>query len=75
MSSRDRSPGQRPIKRTNSVPLTKELQEHIGGKLRAAYGQLVQEPVPERFAQLLKQLGDAEQQAAPAGLDSKEPNT
>jgi hypothetical protein len=42
------------------VPLSKELQDHIGGKLRAAYGQLVQEPVPDRFSDLLKQLSEAE---------------
>ena len=45
---------------TKRVPLSKELQDHIGGKLRAAYGQLVQEPVPDRFADLLKQLSEAE---------------
>jgi hypothetical protein len=57
------------------VPLTKELQEHIGGKLRAAYGELIQEPVPERFAQLLKQLGEAELKTVAVDLASKEPNT
>jgi hypothetical protein len=74
MSSRERSPGQRQTKRTQSVPLTKELQEHIGGKLRAAYGQLMQEPVPDRFTQLLKQLGEAEQGKAAQSNATKEPD-
>ena len=47
-------------KRSKGVPLSKELQDHLGGKLRAAYGRLVQEPVPDRFSELLKQLSDAE---------------
>lgn len=66
----------RQSRKAKGIPLTKELQEHIGGKLRAAYGQLVQEPVPERFSVLLKQLADAEartQDVQPA--TDKEPNS
>ncbi|MGZ3410525.1 MAG: NepR family anti-sigma factor [Xanthobacteraceae bacterium] len=73
MNSRERSNDHRQSKRNKSVPLSKELQEHLGGKLRAAYGQLVQEPVPDRFTQLLKQLSDAEKKNPAAG--DKEPNT
>ena len=75
MNSRERSNDQRKPKRTKSVPLSKELQEHLGGKLRAAYGQMVQEPVPERFAELLKQLGEAEQKKPASAAGDKEPNT
>jgi hypothetical protein len=60
MSTKSPSNDARPPKKSKGIPLTKELQSHIGGKLRAAYGQLVQEPVPDRFAELLKQLADAE---------------
>lgn len=36
--------------------LPPELQGVLGRQLRAAYGALVQEPVPERFTKLLSQL-------------------
>lgn len=40
--------------------LTPELQDHIGKQLRVEYGKLVQEPVPDKILDLLKQL-DAEE--------------
>jgi methylphosphotriester-DNA--protein-cysteine methyltransferase len=55
MNSKNGPEGMRDSKTTKSVPLSKELQNHIGSKLRAVYGQLVQEPVPERFSELFKQ--------------------
>ena len=60
MNIKNAPDGTRNSKTTKSVPLSKELQNHIGSKLRAVYGQLVQEPVPDRFADLLKQLSNTE---------------
>ena len=41
-----------PIKGNVSVP----MQDLLGEKLRAYYDQVAQEPVPDRFEQLLKEL-------------------
>jgi hypothetical protein len=68
MNSKNGPDSTRNSKITKSVPLSKELQNHIGSKLRAVYGQLVQEPVPDRFADLLKQLSNTE---APASAKSE----
>lgn len=43
-----------------AAPLPNELQGQIGKKLREAYSELVAEPVPDRFIQLLQQLKDKE---------------
>lgn len=48
--------------------LPAELQGQIGNRLREAYDELVREPVPDRFSQLLDQLKAAE---AKAGGDTK----
>lgn len=42
------------------APLPNELQGQIGKKLREAYSELVSEPVPDRFIQLLQKLKDKE---------------
>ncbi len=39
-----------------TVALGPELQAHIGRQLRAVYDEIVQEPVPDRFLQLLDEL-------------------
>ncbi len=39
-------------------------QEHIATNLRAMYDELVQQPLPDRFVELLAQL-DQKQQAEP----------
>lgn len=46
--------------------LPNELQGQIGKKLREAYTELVTEPVPDRFVQLLQQLKNKEQQGGDA---------
>lgn len=33
-----------------------KIQGHIGRKLRAVYDEMVQQPVPEKFRQLLEEL-------------------
>lgn len=38
-----------------SLPI--ELQGAIGQKLKLVYGQMLSEPLPDKFAQLLAQLG------------------
>lgn len=40
--------------------LPKEVQSHLGRKLQAVYGEMVQEPVPDKFMNLLSQLSQAE---------------
>jgi hypothetical protein len=41
---------------TMQTPLPSELQGQIGQRLREAYNELIVEPVPDRFVQLLQQL-------------------
>jgi hypothetical protein len=38
------------------------VQRAIGEKLRAVFDEVVQQPVPERFAELLRKLAEQEQQ-------------
>jgi hypothetical protein len=51
-------------KRGNSIkmqiPFPVELQGQIGQRIREAYNELVKEPVPDRFVQLLQQLKQRE---------------
>ena len=42
------------------TPLPVELQGQIGQRLREAYNELVNEPVPDRFVLLLQQLKSSE---------------
>jgi hypothetical protein len=46
-----------------------ELQAHIGRKLKAAYDDILGQPVPDRFLELLKALEEKEkgQQGDEAG--------
>jgi len=39
------------------------VNEQIGAKLRQVYSEVAAEPVPDRFAELLKQLGEATETA------------
>lgn len=43
-------------KTTVGASLAPELQGHIGKKLRAVYGELVREPVPDMIMDVFKQL-------------------
>ena len=47
---------------TTQTQLPVELQGQIGKRLREAYNELVSEPVPDRFVQLLRQLKQREDQ-------------
>lgn len=55
-------PVKSPPMQTDSTPqkqssgLSREIQAKIGQQLRAMFDEVVQEGVPERFAQLLRQL-------------------
>lgn len=59
---RTRKPGQSPSMQPdapdqkNASGLNREIQSKIGQQLRAIYDDVVQEGVPDRFAELLKQL-------------------
>lgn len=52
------SPSMQPDAMTqkNASGLNREIQAKIGQQLRAIYDDVVQEGVPDRFTQLLKQL-------------------
>ncbi|WP_075217197.1 NepR family anti-sigma factor [Mongoliimonas terrestris] len=41
-------------------PMSPDLQAHIGLRLKAFYDSVLSEPIPDRFAQLLDRLDDAE---------------
>jgi hypothetical protein len=47
---------------TMQTQLPVELQGQIGQRLREVYNELVSEPVPDRFVQLLQQLKQREDQ-------------
>ena len=47
---------------TMQAPLPVELQGQIGQRLREAYIELINEPVPDRFMVLLQQLKQREEQ-------------
>ncbi|RUO99650.1 NepR family anti-sigma factor [Hyphomicrobium sp.] len=44
------------------APLPVELQGQIGQRLREAYVELINEPVPDRFVDLLQKLKQREEQ-------------
>jgi hypothetical protein len=46
------TPSQSPI----GAALDPTLQAHIGRQLRALYDEIVQQPIPDRFIQLLEEL-------------------
>lgn len=51
--------------------LSGSLQGHIGRQLRAAYSELVQEPIPDRFSKLLDELAKS-QKTKPANASDEE---
>jgi hypothetical protein len=55
---------------TIQPPLPMELQGQIGQRLREAYNELISEPVPERFVQLLQQLNTRESEKSDKGEGS-----
>jgi hypothetical protein len=54
--------------RQSGTALPKDVQSHLGRKLRAVYGEMMQEPVPDKFLNLLDQLAKAEGDQAQADL-------
>lgn len=56
---------------SRAVRLDRATQTRIGDQLRAMYGELLEQPVPERFRSLLEQLDGvaAERRADGAGDD------
>jgi Anti-sigma factor NepR len=37
-------------------PIDKDIRNHLGRKLKASYDELVRQPVPDKFRQLLEEL-------------------
>lgn len=58
----DVKPGAVSIKGSRNLPgpqepaLDRVTQSHIGDRLRSMYGELIDQPVPDRLADLLRQL-------------------
>ena len=46
-------------KRQHEPELDRVIQAQIGDKLRAMYGQLVEQPVPDRLASILERLAES----------------
>lgn len=42
--------------RMPAAPLAQDIQRHIGRQLKAAYGDVLSEPIPDRFRLLLEEL-------------------
>ena len=57
--------------------LSMDLQTHIGSRLRALYDEVVSEPIPDRFMELLNQLERAESSqsghVAPGSSEEEQP--
>ncbi|MES2906950.1 MAG: NepR family anti-sigma factor [Pseudomonadota bacterium] len=47
-------------KRERSEAVQQEVQEHIGRKLREMYNYVAEQPIPDRFVNLLDQLESSE---------------
>ncbi|MBS0269635.1 MAG: hypothetical protein JSS54_11730 [Proteobacteria bacterium] len=56
---------------TMQAPLPVELQGQIGQRLREAYIELINEPVPDRFVVLLQKLKQREEESKEDGRDEK----
>lgn len=41
---------------TPPVPVDRKIQTHLGRTLKASYEELIRQPVPDRFIELLKEL-------------------
>lgn len=57
------TPEDEPVKPTDDIEtpaLPREAQDQIGLKLRQIYGQLLSDPLPDKFAKLLDKLSKAE---------------
>ncbi|RJF77954.1 NepR family anti-sigma factor [Rhodopseudomonas palustris] len=52
--------------------LNQEIQARIGHQLRAMYDDVVRQGVPDRFADLIKRLEEAEQPSAGAAAADSE---
>jgi Anti-sigma factor NepR len=49
--------------------LNDNIQEQIGAKLKALFDQVVEQPVPDRFVELLQALEDKEEGADDSGRE------
>jgi hypothetical protein len=56
-SGRDTPVAQGPSDRAGEPTLPHEVTAHIGEQLRAYYAELMSEPIPDRFVNLLNELG------------------
>ena len=52
--------------------LNSEIQSRIGHQLRAMYDDVVRQGVPDRFAELIRKLDDAQAQNPAAKTDGSE---
>ncbi len=54
-------------KLSSDAKLDRVIQRRIGDQLRAMYDDLMQQPVPDRFAQLLAQLEQGDEEPKTGG--------
>ncbi len=47
----------------NAPGLSPEVQRALGTRIRAAYGELVREPLPDKFKELLDKLAQSEKKS------------
>jgi hypothetical protein len=47
-------------------PVVRSIDQHIGQELRSLYNEVLAEPIPDRFLNLIDQLGAGDQASAKA---------
>jgi hypothetical protein len=53
-----------PAPKRRRPSLDSNVQEHIGGQLRAIYNGVLNEPIPDRFLELLEEMDRVQQEGA-----------
>ena len=67
------APGSRRRAPKSGASVQMQVQDHIGRQLRAVYDDLLSQPVPDRFLELLEQLDKGKPGAAMA-VQGPDPN-
>lgn len=65
------SRAEKPKAKGGKPNLDRGLQDHIGHKLRTIYDEVVKEPVPDQFLDLLNKLEKSEKMQAPEGAEQR----
>jgi len=54
------------VREAEDRSVTRSIDQHIGQELRALYNEVLAEPIPDRFLNLIDQLGANDQASAKA---------